>query len=601
MNMKKFTLMAVAALMAGSALAQDVSFGIARPRVGTADSWVYDDFSYITTDDFVKDKETTGKDMNVKFYESDALRATVQKDEATESGYAAATNIRYHGSAVTVDYYWKIQCSSPNTSTHLHEGVKVDGAFTETTPNEDHTFGFDFTVPAGKELAVSKIFFNLLVEQNASTNIRILKGKEEVYNSGWSYAANGYNQHKTAEGQWVYGWCADITADSWTAYYGEDQSKLFSTQTVKDYMVSVGGGYKTLGDLKLAAGDYRIVISVDWNNENAKALSFDEFTIDGTLNTTEQSISDGECTFGIARPRVGTADSWVYDDFSYITTDDFVKDKETTGKDMNVKFYESDALRATVQKDEATESGYAAATNIRYHGSAVTVDYYWKIQCSSPNTSTHLHEGVKVDGAFTETTPNEDHTFGFDFTVPAGKELAVSKIFFNLLVEQNASTNIRILKGKEEVYNSGWSYAANGYNQHKTAEGQWVYGWCADITADSWTAYYGEDQSKLFSTQTVKDYMVSVGGGYKTLGDLKLAAGDYRIVISVDWNNENAKALSFDEFTVTGTLSTATGIAAIQQVEKKNDGILYNLSGQRIAQPVRGQIYIMNGKKYIGK
>ena len=256
---------------------------------------------------------------------------------------------------------------------------------------------------------------------------------------------------------------------------------------------------------------------------------------------------------------------------------------------MNVKFYETDALHATLQTDGTQEGGYAIATNIRKHGTAVSVDYYWKIQCSNPNTSTHLHEGVKTDTGYDGPVPNEDFAFGFDFTVPAGKTLALDSVFFNLLVEQNASTNIRIMKGSEEVFNSGWSYAANGYNSHKTTEGQWVYGWCASVNKTGWNAFYGDDHEKLFATQTVKD------------GDLTLAAGDYRLLISVDWNNENAKALSFDEVTITGTISAATAINSITTEKVVKNGVMYNIAGQRISTPVRGQIYIMNGKKYIAK
>jgi hypothetical protein len=306
-----------------------------------------------------------------------------------------------------------------------------------------------------------------------------------------------------------------------------------------------------------------------------------------------------QVTFGIQRPLVPGTDT--YDTFAYITTDDFVKDKETTGKDMNVKFYETDALHATLQTDGTQEGGYAIATNIRKHGTAVSVDYYWKIQCSNPNTSTHLHEGVKTDTGYDGPVPNEDFAFGFDFTVPAGKTLALDSVFFNLLVEQNASTNIRIMKGSEEVFNSGWSYAANGYNSHKTTEGQWVYGWCASVNKTGWNAFYGDDHEKLFATQTVKEFMVSRGGGYKELGDLTLAAGDYRLLISVDWNNENAKALSFDEVTITGTISAATAINSITTEKVVKNGVMYNIAGQRISTPVRGQIYIMNGKKYIAK
>ncbi len=312
-------------------------------------------------------------------------------------------------------------------------------------------------------------------------------------------------------------------------------------------------------------------------------------------------VPSGDIEFGIARPRAGTESSWSYKNFVSITTADFVKDKSGIGKGMNVKFYESEALNAKLAKDQSSESGYEIATNIRYHGSQVNVDYVWKIQCSDPDTQVHLHNGVKSGESYAGATPNEDYTFGFDFTIPEGKTFAVDSVYFNLLVEQNASTNVRILKGSNEVFNSGWSYAANGYNQHKIQEGQWVYGWCASINKTGWNAFYGEDHKTLYAIKTVKDFMVSKGGGYKPLGDLKLGAGDYRLVVSVDWNNENAKALSFDEFTIAGKLDGATGIEAVKAAKAvKADNVMYNLAGQKVDAAYKGMV-IMNGKKFMNK
>ena len=49
-------------------------------------------------------------------------------------------------------------------------------------------------------------------------------------------------------------------------------------------------------------------------------------------------------------------------------------------------------------------------------------------------------------------------------------------------------------------------------------------------------------------------------------------------------------------------VKNATGIEAVKNTVKNNgNNMMFNLAGQRIAEPVKGQIYIMNGKKYIGK
>lgn len=49
------------------------------------------------------------------------------------------------------------------------------------------------------------------------------------------------------------------------------------------------------------------------------------------------------------------------------------------------------------------------------------------------------------------------------------------------------------------------------------------------------------------------------------------------------------------------TVKDATGIAAVKTAKKVADNQMFNLAGQRIAEPAKGQIYIMNGKKYIAK
>lgn len=45
----------------------------------------------------------------------------------------------------------------------------------------------------------------------------------------------------------------------------------------------------------------------------------------------------------------------------------------------------------------------------------------------------------------------------------------------------------------------------------------------------------------------------------------------------------------------------ATGISSVVSQEQKSTGVKYNLQGQRILKPIAGQLYIMNGRKYIAK
>ena len=58
-----------------------------------------------------------------------------------------------------------------------------------------------------------------------------------------------------------------------------------------------------------------------------------------------------------------------------------------------------------------------------------------------------------------------------------------------------------------------------------------------------------------------------------------------------------AKSTYFDEFKITRT--TTTAINGIETVRPADRGAMYDLSGRRITEPRRGQLYIQNGKKYI--
>ncbi|MCH5307164.1 MAG: hypothetical protein J1E37_03730, partial [Prevotella sp.] len=60
--------------------------------------------------------------------------------------------------------------------------------------------------------------------------------------------------------------------------------------------------------------------------------------------------------------------------------------------------------------------------------------------------------------------------------------------------------------------------------------------------------------------------------------------------------------IGFTPVTATNYYSeTPTGIANVTANKVQGDNKMYNLAGQRITEPAKGQIYIMNGKKYIAK
>jgi hypothetical protein len=47
------------------------------------------------------------------------------------------------------------------------------------------------------------------------------------------------------------------------------------------------------------------------------------------------------------------------------------------------------------------------------------------------------------------------------------------------------------------------------------------------------------------------------------------------------------------------TANTTTAVSA--PVKTVENGVKYNLSGRRIQNPAKGEVYIMNGKKYVAQ
>ena len=88
----------------------------------------------------------------------------------------------------------------------------------------------------------------------------------------------------------------------------------------------------------------------------------------------------------------------------------------------------------------------------------------------------------------------------------------------------------------------------------------------------------------------VLTYENSVAGFRKNNNDFTLGANT--AYLPVDF----AGARTFDFFNLEGE---ATGINAVETIKQNAEGV-YNLAGQRVAQPTRG-LYIMNGKKYVVK
>ena len=574
--MKKFTLFAVAVLMAGSAMAQDVSVGIARPTFTAADGTViYDTWNYIeTVDKFNKSVEG----VTAKFRQTAEIEATIVKDETQEGGYEIKQVCHQGVKNIDCDYVWKLNCADYDSSLKRHKN--------ETLGSENWAFGFDLTVAEGKTFTVNAIDFDLLVEQNPAYCIHIMQGDKELYNSTWVTKTGGYNNE-----QWGAGSYCRITKDDVSFLFEKQDAdgNAINYQAIQYYPgFEDGVGTLTpLGDLVLTAGTYSVIAEVDFNKDSAKAMSFDNFTLEGTVEGgTPVATSD---FVGIVRPTFTAADGTViYDTWNYIeTVDKFNKSVEG----VTAKFRQTAEIEATIVKDETQEGGYEIKQVCHQGVKNIDCDYVWKLNCADYDSSLKRHKN--------ETLGSENWAFGFDLTVAEGKTFTVNAIDFDLLVEQNPAYCIHIMQGDKELYNSTWVTKTGGYNNE-----QWGAGSYCRITKDDVSFLFEKQDAdgNAINYQAIQYYPgFEDGVGTLTpLGDLVLTAGTYSVIAEVDFNKDSAKAMSFDNFTLEGVVGTSSAIndVTIQQVQ---DNVMYNTAGQRVSAPVRGQIYIMNGKKYIAK
>ena len=107
--------------------------------------------------------------------------------------------------------------------------------------------------------------------------------------------------------------------------------------------------------------------------------------------------------------------------------------------------------------------------------------------------------------------------------------------------------------------------------------------------ADGWIAI-GNYGSTIHTDAGEKSYYIAQDQFWLSEGGLEIQP--FRVYYSVDGTDAPTKMNIVD--------SEPTGINTVSNKELKQDGIYYNLAGQRVSKPTHG-IYITNGKKILVK
>ena len=125
---------------------------------------------------------------------------------------------------------------------------------------------------------------------------------------------------------------------------------------------------------------------------------------------------------------------------------------------------------------------------------------------------------------------------------------------------------------------------------HTDAPGTYSFVAAADVDAISGNDLIGATTETVVAANSV--YTLGLGSDGETVG-MNLYKGTSIRAYSA-YMNAPAGARGFIGF------DEATAINQIEVQKQQNDGVYYNLAGQRVAQPTKG-LYIVNGKKVIIK
>lgn len=180
--------------------------------------------------------------------------------------------------------------------------------------------------------------------------------------------------------------------------------------------------------------------------------------------------------------------------------------------------------------------------------------------------------------------------FGFTMDIPADKPINIDALDVYLLSGNAYYWQVEITDEAGNVVYKTQDKGIKINNYNKTAYTNGVHVTTAEVTEPTWS------QAILEGWGLATNYDVAETEVLPALTNL---TGKYNVKVYY-WGKWQ-KNLTYANVYLELSKGTSAGISSpiTENVEKKSD--IYNLAGQRIATPVRGQIYIQNGKKFIKK
>lgn len=212
-----------------------------------------------------------------------------------------------------------------------------------------------------------------------------------------------------------------------------------------------------------------------------------------------------------------------------------------------------------------------------------------------------LEEGLGRIFPITELTARDDNSFyGFKMTIPAGKAVNIDRLVGQAFCGNAYSWAITISQNGNVLYDTK-NLKCNGYNQ--------AYCYMDSVNVTSTAASGLSDAAKErtnvapFGTGEMEEEAVMNWVGWEKGNYLPASLQNLsgEVEVKMYYFNKVKKVFGVGDLYVVLSEGTTSGISSVATETTVSNGAIYNLAGQRVSAPVRGQIYIQNGKKFIQK
>ncbi len=178
--------------------------------------------------------------------------------------------------------------------------------------------------------------------------------------------------------------------------------------------------------------------------------------------------------------------------------------------------------------------------------------------------------------------------FGFTMDIPADKPINIEALDVYLLAGNAYMWQVEITDEAGNVVYKTQDKGIKVNNYNKTAYTNGIHVTTTEVTEPEWS------QELLKGWNLATNYDVAATD---PLPALKNLTGKYSVKVYY-WGKWQ-KNLTYANVYVELSNGDATAISTITSENVVKNGAMYNLAGQRIAAPVKGQIYIKDGKKHI--